>query len=348
VRSFRHLFLTTAAIGTLGLAILPGPGSAVARAAELPPSSARSADEEYLVPLLFKVAGGDYYSFDDDLKPSGYLDLTQATRKAAWLHVDRLSTPSSVTFADGMCLSVVAQGTSQRAAKRPCSSAANSRQMWTVGASSLTSTAPIVADAPALSYALPDGVSLGMRGTGAPYTFFAGAVHRWKPLSVTATSVDQKTATAHISGKARPSSTLLVDDDATRRIPVGSDGTWSYDATGLTPGLNRIQFDEYVGTWKSATTQANVTIESSFRPVEITSGHVFPGTPRTTITGMASPFAKVTVFVFGVPESVTALSDGSWSYERGYNNALEYSIDVVQEAEDDTDEIRGWILGPAA
>ena len=346
--TFRRLTLAAATIGAVGLATLTIAEPRPAQAADPAASTARAGDPGFLVPLLFKVGDDVYYSFDDDLKPSGYLDLAQATRKAGWVHVDRLSDPTAVTFADGTCLAVVAQGTGQRATKKACSSAANARQKWAVGASSLWSAAPIVAGAPALSYALPDATSLGMRAIGAQYTFFAGAAHRWTALSVTATTVDQKAATAHISGKARPNSTLLVDDDATRRIPVSSDGKWAYDATGLAPGLNRIQFDEYVGTWKSATTQANVTIDSSFRPLEITSGHVFPGTPRTTIAGMASPFAKVTVFVFGVPESVTALSDGSWSYERGYNNALEYSIDVVQEAEDGTDEIRGWILGPAA
>jgi hypothetical protein len=213
----------------------------------------------------------------------------------------------------------VAQGTGQRATKKACSSAATARQKWAVGASSLWSAAPIVAGAPALSYALPDATSLGMRAIGAQYTFFAGAAHRWTALSVTATTVDQKAATAHISGKARPSSTLLVDDDATRRIPVGSDGKWTYDATGLTPGLNRIQFDEYVGTWKSATTQANVTIDEA-APRELTLDSPKPGTPfdvyvDTYFRGHGTPGAAVTLHTanFAEPDiSAEVGTDGSW------------------------------------
>lgn len=344
----KHLALAVV-VGTSALTpTLLVASSPSSHAAEHTTPASRASQTGFVVPLVFKVSDGVYNGFGDDVKPLGYLPPDQALRKAAWVHVTRLSEPTRVVFADGSCLTNVSAGHGQRAAKRVCSaSEADPRQLWAIGANSIWTSTPLVAGQNALTYALPDADGIQLRAKGALYTFSVAAVERRLPLGATVVSTDEAAGIAEITGTARPNSTLLVDDDDSKRVPVSSTGSWRYTASGVKPGLNRIQFDEYVGEWKSATTQVDATIDTPFRPLSITSGHVLPGTARTTITGTATPFATIGVTVFGVTETVTARRDGGWSYERGFNNAIEYRIDVTQTAGELTDRIVGWALGPA-
>lgn len=303
------LALTSAIVTSVGVAAVP----------------ARALAVDLLVPLIFQTSvRTDYAAFGDDLESLGTYPLDEAKRKAAWVHIDALSEPTHLIFADGSCLTNVPDDTSQRAAKRPCTTGSAANQMWTIGASSLTIAQPIVAGRPAVTYALPTAAGFAMRPAGAEFTKYMGAANITKPLLAQVDSVDSTGRSAELSGRARPNSTVIFGGDDTRRAPVTSDGFWTHTYTGLPGGTSTITVDEYAGAVKSSSTTVDVTLDVPTQALTVAS----PADPAVgytantafTFRGVANPKAQ-TVHI----ENFTGLaiadvpidqSTGAWSWTR--------------------------------
>lgn len=291
------------------------------------PASASTREGGFLVPFMFKPSAG-YVGFDETLtRIPGGLDLDQARKEAAWVHVDRLSEPSHVRFADGSCLTNVPDGpTGQRARLAACVTGDRADQMWTVSNRSLSIADPVIAGRTTVSYARANTRGLELQAPNADYAFFAGAASWKPPLAAKVESVDAAAGVATITGTARPGSTLLVDDDAAGRVPVTSAGTWQYTAHGLTPGDNVVTFDEYVATSKSATTSATVLLDGQPTPGP---GLIEPTVSTTKVTagvtntfgGFATRAATIRILNVSntqiVPGTVTAdPATGAWAFDR--------------------------------
>ncbi len=304
------LALTSAIVTSVGVAAVP----------------ARALAVDLLVPLIFQTSSGptNYAAFGDDLEGTGTYPLDEAKRKAAWVHVDALSEPTHLIFADGSCLTNVPDGSSQRAAKRPCAPGGASNQMWTIGPLSLTIASPIVAGSPAVTYALPTSAGFAMRPAGAEYTKYAGAANVTKPLLAQVDAVDTTARSAELSGRARPNSTVIFGGDDTRRAPVSSDGFWNYTFAELPGGTSTITVDEYAGAVKSATTTVEVTLDALAQALTVAA----PADPAAgytantafTFEGTANPRAQ-TVHIENFAGTTVAdvpvnQSTGAWSWTR--------------------------------
>jgi hypothetical protein len=304
----------------LGLAVVAVTAAGTGIAA--PRAQALAVD--LLVPLIFQTSTPtNYAAFDDDLRGAGTYPLDEAKRKAAWVHIDALSEPTHLIFADGSCLTNIPDGASQRAAKRPCQTGDASNQMWTIGPLSLTIASPIVTGSPAVTYALPTSAGFAMRPAGAEYTKYAGAANVTRPL-LAQVGVDETTRSAELSGRARPNSTVIFGGDDTRRAPVSSDGFWTYTFSGLPGGRSTITVDEYAGAVKSASTTVEVTLGVPTQALTVDS----PADPAVgyaanaafTFGGMANPKVQTVHIENFAGTSVADVpidpSTGAWSWTR--------------------------------
>lgn len=130
-------------------------------------------------------------------------------------------------------------------------------------------------------------------------------------------------ATVPVSGQGQPGGTvrIVTDDGDPVEVPVGPDGRWSTELTGLDAGDHTIVVTQVVNGTTSSPVQRDLTVEVAAvdaivvtSPAYGTAFRVLGGTTDVRVTGVSAPNAAVSVRIDGgTPVSTTANGDGEWA-----------------------------------
>ncbi|MFS2031659.1 beta strand repeat-containing protein, partial [Curtobacterium sp. CT11-45] len=131
------------------------------------------------------------------------------------------------------------------------------------------------------------------------------------------------TASVPVSGQGQPGGTvrIVTDDGVPVQVPVGPDGRWSTELTGLDAGDHTIVVTQVVNGTTSSPIERDLTVEVAAvdaivvtSPENGTAYRVLGGTTDVRVSGVSAPNAAVSVRVDGgTPVTTTADGDGEWA-----------------------------------
>jgi hypothetical protein len=156
-------------------------------------------------------------------------------------------------------------------------------------------------------------------------------------LSARVDSVDIPNRTAQVTGTAVPNSYIVVGTEIPDQVQAGTDGTWSYQLTGLKLGSNPVTFEQYEGTVKTGET----TIDAELKVAPVKGAVSFPADndQDAVLSGTAQPGATVVIRdVDGaeIARTEARLGSGTWSTSITAPNAGgDYDVRVHQEIDDE-------------
>ena len=131
------------------------------------------------------------------------------------------------------------------------------------------------------------------------------------------------TATVPVNGTGQAGGTVrvVVDDDDPIVVPVGPDGRWTTDVTGLDEGDHTITVTQEVNGTTSSPIVRDVTVDAAApdaivitSPAAGTTYRVVDGTTDVAVAGVSAPNAAISVRIDGgTPVTTTANADGEWT-----------------------------------
>jgi len=129
-------------------------------------------------------------------------------------------------------------------------------------------------------------------------------------LSARVAGTDLAARTADLTGTAKPSSTVIIND--TIPVPVGADGQWSYTITGLHLGKNDIKLEQYEG--ENKTDETTVVADLAVAPIVANATFLSDVTKPLVILGTAQPGANVEIWQGTTKLAAVPAEDGTGAY----------------------------------